>query len=94
MLNTKEDIKNALFLTNITAVLTYFEYTGQNTDLLNEILENNEPYLISHLEISGEDLINLGFKNKDIGKQLEALRQAVVKDPSKNKKETLLALTK
>ncbi len=93
-LNTKEEIKNALFLTNITAVLTYFEYTGQNTDLLNEILENNEPFLITHLAISGEDLIGLGFKNKEIGKQLEMLRLEVVKDPSKNKKETLLALTK
>ena len=93
-LDTKEDIKNALFETDIEAIKTYFEYSGQRDDLLKEILENNEPYLISHLEISGEDLINLGFKNKEIGKQLEALRQAVVKDPSKNKKETLLALTK
>ncbi len=93
-IDTKEDIKNALFLTDITTVKSFFEYTGQSDNLLKEILENNEPFLISHLKISGEDLIGLGFKNKEIGKQLETLRQAVVKDPSKNKKETLLALTK
>lgn len=94
MLNTKEDIKNALFQTDIMTVKTYFEYTGQKDTLLKEILENNEPFLISHLEISGQDLMDLGFKNEKIGKQLEILRQTVVKDPSRNKKEILLALTK
>ena len=93
-LDTKEEIKNALFLTDEASVKSFFEYTDKDTRLLDEILENKEPYLISHLEVSGEDLMLQGFKNKEIGNRLETLRQIVVKDPLKNKKETLLTLTK
>ena len=93
-INTKEEIKNALFLTDEASVRSYFEYADQDTHLLNEIIENQEPYLISHLDISGNDLKALGFENKEIGKCLERLRQTVVKTPEKNKKETLILLTK
>lgn len=90
-LDTKENIKNALFLTDFKAVEIFLD--GQ-AEVLYEITENHEPYLISHLAVSGEDLKGLGFTGQEIGKKLEALRQEVVKDPEKNKKETLLALTK
>ncbi|MBO5321443.1 MAG: CCA tRNA nucleotidyltransferase [Clostridia bacterium] len=93
-INTKEEIKNALFLTDEASVKSYFEYTDKDTRLLNEILENNEPYLISHLDISGDDLKALGLENREIGMKLEFLRQAVVKNPESNKKETLISLTK
>ena len=93
-INTKSEIKNALFLTDEASVRSYFEYTDQDTHLLDEIIENQEPYLISHLDISGDDLKALGFKNKEIGNRLELLRQAVVKNPENNKKETLILLTK
>ncbi len=93
-IENREEIKNALFLTDESTVKTYFEYYEKDASLLTEILEKKEPYLISHLKVSGEDLIPLGFNGVDIGNQLERLRQAVIKDPEKNEKETLLALTK
>lgn len=91
---TKEDIKNALFLTDEYAASSYLEYTDTDKGLLSEITENGEPYLISHLAVTGEDLADLGFRGREIGSQLEVLRQTVIKDPTKNKKEILLSLTK
>ncbi len=93
-IETKEDIKNALFLTDEQTVRAFFEYYKKDTAKLREIIENNEPYLISHLAASGEDLLKTGLSGKEIGERLEALRQAVVKEPEKNKKDILLSLTK
>ena len=95
-INTKEDIKNALFLTDYNAVNLFLQLQEDEgkLKLLAEIIKNKEPYLISHLAISGEDLKELGFKGKEIGEILERLRQTVVCSPEKNRKEILLTLTK
>lgn len=58
--------------------------------LLNEILENNEPYLIRHLKISGEDLKALGISGNKIGSALKQLQTAVINHPEKNIKEKLI----
>lgn len=56
---------------------------------LTEILENNEPYLISHLEIDGEKIMQLGICGKEIGKILSHLQTIVIEHPQKNKSEIL-----
>ena len=95
-MENKEDIKNALFLTDFNAVNSFLQLQEDEgkLKLLAEIIKNKEPYLISHLAISGEDLKELGFKGKEIGEILERLRQTVVCSPEKNRKEKLLTLTK
>ena len=95
-MENKEDIKNALFLTDFKAVNSFLQLQEDEgkLKLLAEIIKNKEPYLISHLAISGEDLKELGFKGKEIGEILERLRQTVVCSPEKNRKEILLTLTK
>ena len=95
-INTKEDIKNALFLTDYNAVNLFLQLQedGDKLKLLAEIIKNKEPYLISHLAIDGEILKNLGFEGKEIGEILERLRQTVVCDPQKNRKEILMTFTK
>lgn len=95
-INTKEDIKNALFLTDYNAVNLFLQLQEDEDKLklLAEIIKNNEPYLISHLAIDGEILKNLGFEGKEIGEILERLRQTVVCDPQKNRKEILMTFTK
>lgn len=60
--------------------------------LLEEIKHNNEPYLISHLAVNGNDLRSLSFSGKEIGEKLEILKNAVIEEPELNKKETLLNL--
>lgn len=94
-MENKEDIKNALFLTDFNAVNLFLKHhkAGDKLILLDEVIKNREPYLISHLAISGEDLRNIGFEGKEIGEILERLRQTVVCSPEKNRKEILLTLT-
>ena len=60
--------------------------------LLDEIIENREPYLISHLEIDGETLQNLGFKGKKIGEVLSRLQEFVIFNPEHNQKEKLIEI--
>ena len=95
-INTKEDIKNALFLTDYNAVNLFLQLQEDEDKLklLAEIIKNKEPYLISHLAIDGEILKNLGFEGKEIGEILERLRQTVVCDPQKNREEILMTFTK
>lgn len=95
-INTKEDIKNALFLTDYNAVNLFLQLQEDEDKLklLAEIIKNKEPYLISHLAIRGEDLKELGFKGKEIGEILERLRLTVVCSPEKNRKEILEVFTK
>ena len=95
-MENKEDIKNALFLTDFNAVNSFLQLQEDEgkLKLLAEIIKNKEPYLISHLAISGEDLKELGFKGKEIGEILERLRQTGVCSPEKNRKELLMTFTK
>ncbi len=95
----KADIKNALFITNVQSVnewLFYLKAIGTDVTeqkyMFLEIIEKEEPYLISHLKIDGKDLQGLGIKGKEIGKHLEALRKIVVQNPEFNTKEKLLEL--
>ena len=57
---------------------------------LKEIEENNECVTISQLKINGNDLINLGFKNEEIGQKLDYLLDCVVKEKLQNNKHELL----
>lgn len=52
--------------------------------MIDEIIENNEPYLISHLKIGGKHLIKLGISGEDVGKKLEIMRKFIIKNPEKN----------
>ena len=98
----KADLKlmlRRLSKTDIADYLNYLEiYKNTNTQNaqkeLNEIFKNNEAYLIKHLAINGNSLIELGYKNNDIGVILEKLLLAVIKDNSLNTKEKLLELAK
>ena len=52
--------------------------------IMEEIFENNEPYLISHLKISGKHHLKLGISGENVGKKLEDLRKFVITYPEKN----------
>ena len=80
-----EDLLNILETQNIetSKLLSYF----------NEISINNECYRIKDLKINGNDLLNIGIKNENIGKTLKFLLKEVIKDNSKNSKDALIKLT-
>lgn len=66
--------------------------TTNQKNLLNEILENNEPYLISDLCIDGNDLKKLGYSGIEIKAKLGELLNLVCEDPKLNQKQTLIKL--
>ena len=59
-------------------------------DILKEIEENNECYTIKNLKINGNDIIYLGYKNKEIGDILNNLLEAFIVNPKLNNKELLI----
>lgn len=96
---TKEEIKEMLKTSSPEIFKDYLDFCnakGINTEtqnaMLSEILENNEPYLISHLKINGKDLEELGFKNLEIGEKLELLRKTAIKNPKNNTRKKLLEI--
>lgn len=94
----KVSIKKALNFADahiVRDVLIYYrDIIGIDTTklkaLLDEIISTPEPYLISHLNISGEDIKALGINGKDVGKTLEFLLNKVIENPSLNKREKLI----
>ncbi len=60
--------------------------------LLKEVISHAEPYKISHLDISGNDITALGINGKEIKEKLNFLLEQVVRNPSLNTKEKLLNL--
>lgn len=93
-------LKHALNFAGFTTVLDALEYLNcvMNTDisnhkkLLDEIKNSNEPYKISHLDITGNDIAKLGFRGEQIGQKLAFLLDEVIKNPELNTKEKLLNL--
>ncbi len=95
----KSDIKRMLNLSSIKHLNNIFDYysllkvsTNHLHKLLNEVIENNEPYLIKDLAINGNDLIKLGYSGQKIGEILEKLLEAVIDNPQYNTKEKLVNL--
>ena len=95
---TRVFLKQALRKTNTQAVYDYLELRftlfGDDIsvayDMLNSIIQNNEPFAVSHLAISGEDIISLGITGKQVSNTLNMLLEKVISDASLNTKERLL----
>lgn len=77
------------------------EFSQASIDTLNEIIkisnsiiDNKEPYLISHLDVNGNDLIELGYDGKAIADELDNLIRIVSSNSTFNNKEFLLQQAK
>lgn len=72
----------------------YFEERMNKVNLLdkrsNSILFEEPRSDMSNLKVNGYDMIDLGFKGKDIGNALKKCLDIVLEDPNMNKKELLL----
>ena len=93
----KTEIKEMLNISGVPVFedfLTFLSARGDDTEkiykLLTEITENQEPYRISDLKISGKELIKLGLKGNQVGNALENLRKFVIEYPEKNNKADLM----
>ena len=59
-------------------------------DILSEIEEHNECYIIKNLKVNGRDIMSLGYKNKEVGEVLNYLLEIVIEDYTLNKKDVLI----
>jgi len=57
--------------------------------MLDEILDNNECYQVSQLDINGRDLINMGISGVKIGEILNILLDNIIHERISNKKAVL-----
>lgn len=63
--------------------------------LIDEVLSSKECFSVKNLEINGNDLIQLGFKQgKEIGVILNELLELVIETPKLNTKEQLIKIVK
>ena len=67
-----------------------FKNAKNTVDILREIEENNECYTIKNLKVNGNDIISLGYENKEIGKVLDEILNEVMKNPSLNDRNYLM----
>jgi len=59
---------------------------------LKAVLKSGECFSMKHLAVSGDDLLNMGFKGKALGDMLEFLLDYVIEYPENNRRELLLSL--
>ncbi len=91
---SKADIKRCLSITNEAVTRAFLSLCEIPTADLDEIIKNREPYLISHLKITGNDLLALGYNGEAVGKILKQMQAAVIEAPTQNTKAKLLHFLK
>ena len=66
----------------------------ENEEEVNNIIENKECFNIKQLKISGNELIKVGLKGKEIGEMLNYLLDMVMEDKAINNTEELIKFAK
>ncbi len=84
MLLSKHGLENVSFLINSLK-------NDRAEKTLSEILRNGDCFNVSMLKVSGDDLIRIGYRGKEIGKKLCEILELVIKNQLKNKRETLIS---
>ena len=87
----KENTKRGFYLYDEIYNLTEKEWNYLMTLLDRSDVEATK---LSDLKITGDDLIKLGFKGREIGKALDYCLDQVLRDQSLNEKEKLIELVK
>ena len=62
--------------------------------IINKMKEDGTPFTLKELNITASELIELGFRDKDIGKELKKLWDFAILRPEKNNKDTLIEMAK
>lgn len=70
------------------------DYPDKIYKRFNKVITEEQALKITDLDINGYDLMNEGFKGKEIGNCLNWLLQIVLEEPSINKKEILMRFVK
>ncbi|MCL2633429.1 MAG: polynucleotide adenylyltransferase [Oscillospiraceae bacterium] len=63
---------------------------NKTIEIAKSIIENGECYSLKQLNIKGGDLVELGYKGREIGEKLNELLQMVINEKCENDREKLL----
>lgn len=69
-------------------------YGGSRAKELKAVLKSGECFSMKHLAVSGDDLLALGLRGKELGEMLNFLLDYVMEYPRNNRRELLLSLAK
>ena len=67
-------------------------YGGQSGRELRAVLRSGECFSLKHLAVTGEDLLALGLRGRDLGEMLNFLLEYVMEFPENNRRDLLLSL--
>ena len=85
----KEAVEGAVKLGILTG-----RFTDAEAEILTSALSSGRPYMISQLDIRGNDLISLGIRGEGIGEALEALLYAAISGEVDNERGALVEYIK
>lgn len=97
-LEDKTNIKKILNINKefLNDLITFIKIINPETNvnkinqLHNEIINNKEPYKLSHLDINGNDLIELGIKDFKISLTLNDILNKVIDNTLENDKDIII----
>jgi len=94
-INDLFELKTADFVSKPESSGTKLFEISALRDRMMEIIERKDPLEIRDLDVSGQDVMNLGIREgREVGRILNMLLEKVLKDPKLNHKETLLDIAR
>lgn len=81
----------AFFSSLLIAKASHGDKYNHMINLFSSVMNSNEPIWIKDLAVDGNDVMNMGFKGKEIGYVLDELLAYVTTFPKRNTKELLIA---
>ena len=67
---------------------------GKSRDALRAVLKSGECFSVRHLAVTGDDLVELGLRGRELGEMLNFLLDYVMDYPENNRRELLLQLVR
>ena len=67
-------------------------YGGQSAKALRAVLRSGECFSLKHLAVTGDDLLGLGLRGRELGDMLNFLLDYVMEYPENNRRDMLLSL--
>lgn len=64
-------------------------YGGDDMRLLREVVRSGECYSLKELQVTGDDLLALGYSGREIGRELQKLLEHVIEHPEENSSTVL-----
>ena len=66
----------------------------KSLDIFEELIRTRAPYRTEDLDLNGNDLIAIGYRGSEIGKEMRALLRAVIEGRLKNERAALIGSAK